>query len=322
MPRAPSAHPGPGTAGVPIPPDAMRFPAPLLYLCAVLVTAACGDSTTPRTPTSLQLDQTAVTLEVGDTVVVSATVLDQHGTAFPQPPAGFTVQWSSSNPSVASVDGGRIVGRGPGQAIITASGAGASSAQIAVTVTAPLLRGRLAFSYSGERTGTFSIDQTFRLTDPNFEMGTWAVTLFDSDFQSQDLVAQRRRPDGNYDILAFWVDGRVTSPGTRNVQAGDGILLFGLNAQTGNAEAVYEVVSGQVTFATVGQHQMAGTFSLLLESATGGVLQVAGGTFDVPILLETDFGAAAAANPAAAGTASGSSPGVWRRGSAGGAGWR
>lgn len=75
--------------------------------------------------TALSLSASTSTLTVGDTATITATVT----------PSGAPVSWSSSNPSVASVDGGVITAKSAGVAIVTAT-AGAYSAQCTATVSA------------------------------------------------------------------------------------------------------------------------------------------------------------------------------------------
>lgn len=75
--------------------------------------------------TALSLSASTSTLTAGDTATITATVT----------PSGAPVSWSSSNPSVASVDGGVITAKSAGVAIVTAT-AGAYSAQCTVTVSA------------------------------------------------------------------------------------------------------------------------------------------------------------------------------------------
>jgi hypothetical protein len=263
----------------------------LLWLPALFL-IGCGDTTTPRVPTTLQLDRSSVTMAFGDTVVVHWTVLDQHGASFTTPPSGFNVNWSSSSNAVVTVDAGRLIATGPGHATVTASAAGVTPIQLPVTVQALILRGQRAFSLSGDSNGTFSIDETFNPFDPAFAFGSWVLTMYDSEYDSQDVIAQRRRADGRYDLFAFWVDGRVTSAGTRSIERGDGVFIRGIDPTTADWESVYDAISGQATFATVGGGRMTGTFSLeMTEEETGGSLQVTSGTFDVPILSEDVLGA-------------------------------
>ena len=74
--------------------------------------------------TALSLSASTSSLTVGDTATITATVT----------PSGSPVVWTSSNPLVASVDGGVITALAAGTAIVTAT-AGAYSAQCTVTVS-------------------------------------------------------------------------------------------------------------------------------------------------------------------------------------------
>lgn len=87
----------------------------------VLAAVGCGGDggTTPtgRQPTSITVQPASKRLLVGNQVQLSATVLDQDG----QVMAGQTVNWTSSDENVATVDGaGRVTATGGGQATINA----------------------------------------------------------------------------------------------------------------------------------------------------------------------------------------------------------
>ena len=83
---------------------------------ATLLLAACG-ILSPRSPASIRLSSPGAELALGESVVLSAQVLDEDGAVM----EGVAVTWSSSQPAVASVAGGLVVGRSPGAAQITAS---------------------------------------------------------------------------------------------------------------------------------------------------------------------------------------------------------
>ena len=90
--------------------------------------ATCSVSVTERIVpvTSITLDQTEITLEVGSTQTLTATVL-------PEDANDRTVTWSSSNKSVATVTDGVVTATGEGTAIIKAH-AGGKTASCTVTV--------------------------------------------------------------------------------------------------------------------------------------------------------------------------------------------
>ena len=99
------------------------------------ITAKCGDKTaecvvTVTVPTgSVTLDKTSLSLAVGETAQLTATVKPDDAT-------DKTVTWTSSDESVAKVDNGRVTAVKAGKATITAK-CGGKTAECAVTVTVP-----------------------------------------------------------------------------------------------------------------------------------------------------------------------------------------
>ena len=89
----------------------------------------------------ISLSHSAVTLtSLGDTILINAVVLDSNDT----PIEGFTVSWSSSRPSVASVSsGGQVMAESVGMAEITAS---AGNLRASVTVEVIQIAARIALS--------------------------------------------------------------------------------------------------------------------------------------------------------------------------------
>ena len=106
-------------------------------LCMAAWIVACGDGTTdppppdpPRATTVTVTPATAELTALGATVRLSANVSDQNGQAM----AGATVAWSSSDASVATVDGaGLVTAAGNGAATVTAT-SGSASGNANVTV--------------------------------------------------------------------------------------------------------------------------------------------------------------------------------------------
>jgi len=93
------------------------------------VTVTCGASPVA----SVSVAPPSVAVPVGQTVQLTATPKDANGTAL----AGRTVTWSSSNTSVANVDGsGLVTAAAAGSATITATSEGQSGTS-SVTVTSP-----------------------------------------------------------------------------------------------------------------------------------------------------------------------------------------
>lgn len=89
-----------------------------------------GGSETDVLPTSVSLNKTQTTLEEGGETTLTATVLPANA-------ANRTVAWSSSVPSVASVDGnGKVTAKSAGTAVITATTVNGKTASCTFTVTA------------------------------------------------------------------------------------------------------------------------------------------------------------------------------------------
>ncbi|MFP4078876.1 MAG: Ig-like domain-containing protein, partial [Candidatus Izemoplasmataceae bacterium] len=82
----------------------------LLTVLALGTLAACGGDPDPE---SIELDESSVEIDVGESVTVSATVEPED--------ADQDVEWSSDDTSVATVDDGEITGVAEGSATITAT---------------------------------------------------------------------------------------------------------------------------------------------------------------------------------------------------------
>lgn len=150
------------------------------------------------------------------------------------------------------------------------------------TVTPPGTVGaRLGFAYSGHRSDIFSVVATFKLNLSGEE--NWAVTFYDSEYDTQDLMAVRTRSDGLLDVILFWVPGRVTQVGTRSPSGG--VFYLGYNPDTKVVTDAYGVTSGSVTFALLDGSHYGGSFSLGLSHLDHGAsLTISSATFNVPLL--------------------------------------
>ena len=100
------------------------------------VTAKCGGKTAECAVTvavpvsSITLDKTALSLAIGETATLTATVKPDDAT-------DKTVAWSSSDESVASVDNGKVTAIKSGKVTVTAK-CGDKTAECAVTVIVPV----------------------------------------------------------------------------------------------------------------------------------------------------------------------------------------
>ena len=101
-------------------------------LCALSLTVLSLGCTPKEEPivdiavSGVSLSPGSLELEVGQTATITATVNPSNAT-------NKTVSWSSSNPSVATVSGGKVTAVATGSATITAT-AGGKSATCSVTV--------------------------------------------------------------------------------------------------------------------------------------------------------------------------------------------
>jgi hypothetical protein len=98
---------------------------------AVLVLGACADGgTEPASIASLELDRTALSLELGDSTQINVTARDAAGEVL----VGRVLTWTSSDPATVRVtSGGLITGLAPGLAqIIVRAGGHTVSADITV----------------------------------------------------------------------------------------------------------------------------------------------------------------------------------------------
>jgi hypothetical protein len=105
-------------------------------LASTFMLAACGGDGTGPDPVSVALVELAGptgTIEVGETLQLTATALDLEGNVL----SGRTFEWSSTNTAVAAVStSGEVIGQTAGTANINAT-TGGKSGGFAVTVTPP-----------------------------------------------------------------------------------------------------------------------------------------------------------------------------------------
>lgn len=167
----------------------------LLLACA-LALASCNRDDAPIAVGSVSLDKTTLTLNVGQTATLTATVL-------PDKAHEKSVVWSSRKPAVATVDNnGLVTAVSLGTTTITAT-AGGQSATCTVTVE-PVAVGGVSLS---QTTLTLTVGQTATLT----------ATVQPDDATDKSVVWSSDKPD----IATVDENGTVTavSPGLATITA-------------------------------------------------------------------------------------------------------
>lgn len=174
------------------------------------ITAKCGDKTAEcavavTVPTgSVTLDKTSLTLAIGETAQLTATVKPEDAT-------DKNVTWASSDESVAKVSNGKVTAVKSGKATITAKCAG-KTAECSVTVTVP--------------TGSVTLDKTTLLLAVG-ETATLTATV---------------KPDNATDKNVTWTSSdesvvKVTNGNVTAIKAGRAIVT----ANCGNKLAECDV---------------------------------------------------------------------------------
>lgn len=145
-----------------------------LFLAGALALASCDKDDDPIAVGSISLDKTTLTLTVGQTSTLTATVLPENA-------HDKTVAWQSSNAAVATVsDAGLVTAISAGTATITATGGG-KSATCTVTVEPVAV-------------GSITLDKT-TLTLNRGGSETLAATVLPDDAGDKSVAWSSDKPD-------------------------------------------------------------------------------------------------------------------------------
>ena len=181
------------------------------------ITAKAGDKTTTCAVTvekkvvpvtSLTLDRTTLTMTEGDTQTLTATVKPDDAT-------DKTVTWTSSNTSVATVDGGKVTAVAPGTATITAK-AGDKTATCAVTVNQKIVDTSgpaiVSFDFTPKKVNVADSGQnvtfTIHLMDETGVKPGFSITLFHPEYFLDTMryidfkLKSGDKKDGIYEAVA------------------------------------------------------------------------------------------------------------------------
>ncbi|WP_300704348.1 Ig-like domain-containing protein [Bacteroides sp.] len=103
----------------------------LMLLCATILFTSCSNDDDPTLVTGISLDKTTLSLAVGQTATLSATIAPENASI-------MEVSWISCDKSIATVDSkGVVTGVSAGKAVISAITANEGKiASCTVTVTA------------------------------------------------------------------------------------------------------------------------------------------------------------------------------------------
>lgn len=186
---------------------------------------ACSDGGTepqpsdPRRPTAVTVaPATAQLAALGETVQLSAEVRDQDGNIM----SGTALTWSSSDASVATVDGtGLVAAAGNGTAMITATVGGASGTAAITVMQEP---DSVEVSPAGATIAAFG--DTLRLTAEAFDVKGHAVAVAEFLWSSSDAS-----------VAAVDATGVVTA-------VGNGTAVVTVRAGTVSAMATVTVAQG------------------------------------------------------------------------------
>jgi len=189
------------------------------------ITAKAGDKTATCTVTvekkvvpvtSISLDRTTLTMTEGDTQTLTATVK-------PDDASDKTVTWTSSNTSVAKVDGGKVTAVAQGTATITAK-AGDKTATCAVTVNPKIVDTSgpviVSFDFTPKKVNVEDSAQkvtfTIHLTDQTGVKPGFSITIFNPEYfldtmQYADFkLKSGNKKDGIYEAVATIAKGAPT----------------------------------------------------------------------------------------------------------------
>lgn len=265
---------------------------------ATVLFVACGDglgpelsnsdedaiaASEPRQPSALELYPTSLSMPVDDSSFVEATVLDQYGEAFETVPEDVEIAWSSNDEAVVSVRAGVLLSENEGTATVTASADGVGSAEVLIRVLPPTYA-TLVFTHADR---TFTIEGEFAF-DPEApddvwsNRSSWAYTAYWTQKDEQFIYGRSRGEDGDlYGEVYLYLHGRVSEPGTHDHEGWTGYL--GLDHEPGAGyQEWYDIHDLEMTFTTVTEERMEGTFSFDLVDGSEIVAEVTDGSLDIP----------------------------------------
>ena len=186
----------------------------------VTVTAKSGIYTTDCNVTvtvdieSLSLDKTNLSLSIGETAQLTATVKPDNAT-------DKNVSWTSSDESIAKVDNGKVTAVKSGKATITAK-CGGKIAECAVTVTVP--------------TGSVTLDKT------TLSLAVGETAQLTATVKPDDATDKNVTWTSSDESVAKVVNGKVTA-----VKSGKATITAKCGGKTAECAVIVTVPTGSVT---------------------------------------------------------------------------
>ena len=190
----------------------------------------------------VRLDETSLELNVGESYNIHATVL----------PAGAELEWTSSDPSVATVNGGIVTAVGEGEAVITASLSNRRSASCNVTVLQgekPAIGNNIGNECPSygldlvDGSGKVNVkDLRGKVVIINF-WGTWCTPCM-MELPDFDRIASEYADE--VVVLAIHsVMGKVNAPGYINSNFSDSEIIFAYDVPlSSNTDMYYNLLGG------------------------------------------------------------------------------
>jgi hypothetical protein len=193
----------------------------LAALALLLSAVACSDSTDPGpVPSSIRLDQAALSVADGESVRLTATVLDQHGNPLSALPAGTTLTWSSADPAVATVSAGFVTGNRPGTTDVTAAvGTASASARLTVTQVARAIEVAAGNGQQGLAGEELTDSITLRVVDRHGSGVPGVQVIWEVTSGSGSLSGETHTTDASGRARAAWRLGTIGGTQTVTVRS-------------------------------------------------------------------------------------------------------
>jgi len=167
-----------------------RFIYSLIALSTLIGTSSCSDDDDPQpvqpvTVESVSIDSDELSLEIGETAKLNATVV-------PADAENKTVTWSSSDQSVATVsDDGTVTAIAPGTTDVTAT-AGGKTATCHVTVNRPFVAPNLGDYFYSDGSWSTEVDESKTIIGVVFWIG---------DPTANDATLRADHPECNHGLV-------------------------------------------------------------------------------------------------------------------------